>query len=108
MDTKHTSIPSSPAPARRGRPPGATPAKTAAHRTAAWRARLKACPVKTLYRLPAPYRASSIEVYGDPENAWYEWRIVGIDGMIEYDTESQQYGCAEIALRDALVYASAD
>jgi hypothetical protein len=32
--------------------------------------------VKTIYRIPAPDSMSAtIEVYGDPDNAWYEWRI---------------------------------
>lgn len=67
--------------------------------------------IKTIYQIPAPYRMSAfIEVYGDPDMAWFEWRI--IDGNhTEKDTgdgEGCQYGQAEIALRDALIFATAD
>lgn len=60
-----------------------------------------------LYRVPTPYSMGEamIEVYGDPENAWYEWRIV-VAGRIERDTKDQGYGSPEIALRDALIEAS--
>ena len=70
--------------------------------------------IKTMYRLPAPdSRTAEIEVYGEPENAWYEWRIID-GGLIVRDTgneghaafEGRQYGQAEIALRDALMVAS--
>ena len=70
--------------------------------------------MKTLYRIPAPNSLTSeIEVYGDPENAWYEWRIIdgghivkdtGIEGHEAF--QGRQYGQAEIALRDALMVAS--
>ena len=63
--------------------------------------------MKVMYRVPAPYNDGMIEVYGDPENAWYEWRILA-DERIVQDTgvEARQYGQAEIALRDALMVAS--
>ena len=70
--------------------------------------------MKTLYRIPAPdSRPAEIEVYGEPENAWYEWRIID-GGRIVQDTgtegyaafQGRQYGQAEIALRDALMVAS--
>lgn len=70
--------------------------------------------IKTIYRLPAPdSRTAEIEVYGEPENAWYEWRIIEGERIVK-DTESdgceafqgRQYGQAEIALRDALMVAS--
>lgn len=32
----------------------------------------------------------------------YEWRIVSLDGAILKDSKNAGYGCAEIALRDAL------
>lgn len=55
-----------------------------------------------------------IEVYGEPENACYEWRIIENDGVVLKDTiddgtkycPGRQYGSAEIALRDALMVAS--
>jgi hypothetical protein len=66
---------------------------------------------KIIYKIPAPYSmVSDIEVYGDPDNGWYEYRIV-TDGRIEQDsgshkgyTQGMQYGCAEIALRDGLIF----
>ncbi len=33
--------------------------------------------MKTIYTIPAPDSLGAmIEVYGEPENAWYEWRII--------------------------------
>ncbi len=66
--------------------------------------------IKTLYRIPAPNSFSAeIEVYGDPQNAWYEWRIID-SGIFVKDTindgQGRQYGQAEIALRDALMFSS--
>jgi hypothetical protein len=60
--------------------------------------------MKTLYSIPAPYSMGDtmIEVYGDPENAWYEWRVVAA-GHVQQDTKNQGYGSPEIALRDALI-----
>lgn len=56
---------------------------------------------------PANWHAT-IEVYGDPEMGWYEWRITE-GGQTLKDTgkgEGQGYGQAAIALRDALIYAT--
>lgn len=67
--------------------------------------------IKTIYTIPSPDSMTSmIEVYGDPENAWYEWRIID-GGRAVRDTgteglQGRQYGQAEIALRDALMAAS--
>ena len=69
---------------------------------------------KILYKIPCPYDLSTIEVYGDPENAIYEWRIISSDGRIFQDThpetedsgKGQQYGNPEIALRDALIFST--
>ena len=64
--------------------------------------------MKTVYTIPAPDSlGAQIEVYGEPENAWYEWRIID-GGRTVRDTgsEGRQYGQAEIALRDALMVAS--
>lgn len=61
--------------------------------------------MKTVYTIPAPYSNHVIEVYGDPENGWYEWRVPGTD----YDTgrgSGRGYGIPEIALRDALMVLS--
>lgn len=68
--------------------------------------------IKTIYKLPAPGTLDSlIEVYGEPENAWYEWKIIDA-GRVVRDTahegnfahQGRQYGQAEIALRDALMF----
>lgn len=70
---------------------------------------------KIIYRIPAPYSMTvidsqiAIEVYGDPDMAWYEWRIT-MPGQADIDTgkeqqhgtQGRQYGSPEIALRDAL------
>ena len=70
---------------------------------------------KVIYSIPAPDSLSGvIEVYGEPENAWYEWRLIDGDAIVTYDTgteghhafQGRQYGQAEIALRDALMVAS--
>jgi hypothetical protein len=65
--------------------------------------------LKTIYTIPAPDSlGAQIEVYGEPENAWYEWRIID-GGRTVRDTgafHGRQYGQAEIALRDALMFAS--
>ncbi|MGK2849284.1 MAG: hypothetical protein ACSLEX_04460 [Minisyncoccota bacterium] len=69
---------------------------------------------KILYKIPCPYDLATIEVYGDPENAIYEWRIISPDGRIFQDTypdsdhpeQGQQYGNPEIALRDALIFST--
>lgn len=70
--------------------------------------------MQTIYAMPAPDSMSAmIEVYGDPENAWYEWRIID-GGRTVLDTgaeghntfQGRQYGQAEIALRDALMFAT--
>jgi len=60
----------------------------------------------TVYKIPAPYSTEGfIEVWGDPDMIWYEWRWS--DGQrIVKESEAQQYGSAEIALRDALIAAS--
>lgn len=69
----------------------------------------------TIYKMPAPgYAHAEVEVYGDPEMGWYEWRMTGEN---PYDTgaeksadiawyQGRQYSQAESALRDALMVAS--
>jgi len=67
--------------------------------------------LKVIYKIPVPYSMDAmIEVYGEPENAWYEWRVIEA-GKVGKDTgregegsfRGRQYGSAEIALRDALI-----
>jgi hypothetical protein len=70
--------------------------------------------MKTIYTIPAPDSIGAvIEVYGEPENVWYEWRIIdggrtvrnsGTEGHSAF--QGWQYGQAEIALCDALMAAS--
>lgn len=57
-----------------------------------------------IYRIPSPYGIGDkfIEVYGDPNMAWYEWRVMD-SGKIVFDTKDLAYGNPEIALRDALI-----
>lgn len=71
--------------------------------------------MKTIYTIPSPLSTSEIiEVYGDPENGLYEWRVIDGD-LTVWDTathegysrfQGSQYGNAEMALRDALMFAS--
>lgn len=62
--------------------------------------------MKTIYTIPSPDSGDSvIEVYGDPDNGWYEWRIVSGKRVVR-DSSNMMYGQAEIALRDALMFAS--
>lgn len=65
--------------------------------------------VVVLYCVPAPWCAGGgvVEVYGDPEMGWYEWRVIRADGCVVRDSRDQGYGVPEIALRDGLVEASA-
>ncbi len=62
--------------------------------------------MEIIYTVSVPYgKNATIEVYGEPDMGWYEWRIRET-GHIKRDTGAaggQQYGQAEIALRDALM-----
>jgi len=70
--------------------------------------------IETIYTIPVPYSMNGtvIEVYGCAFQGWYEWRIILPDGKIQRDTKDEghtafegiQYGCPEIALRDALIF----
>lgn len=42
------------------------------------------------------------EVFGDPENASYEWRLVHANGLVEQHSDCG-YGIPGVAMRDALV-----
>ncbi len=68
--------------------------------------------MKVLYTVDAPYSTDFIEVYGDSDNACYEWRILSAARDVVFDSASEgagrQYGNASIALLDALIYASDD
>lgn len=58
--------------------------------------------ITVIYTIPVPFSASDIEVYGEADMGWYEWRVVQ-DGKVLRDTKNLGYGSAGIALRDALV-----
>ena len=72
--------------------------------------------ITTFYSIPAPYSMNGdtmIEVYGDGNMGWYEWRVLAGD-KVQQDTGTEgsshlrgrQYGSAEVALRDALMVMS--
>jgi len=46
------------------------------------------------YRVAAPYSEDSIEVYGEPDMGWYEWRVVTPKHDVVRDSKNQGYGCA--------------
>lgn len=49
--------------------------------------------MKTIYTIPAPDSLGAmIEVYGEPENAWYEWRIID-GGRTVRDTGTEGVVC---------------
>ena len=58
---------------------------------------------RVFYTSRAPYSMEDrrIEVYGDGDMGWYEWRVIE-NGRIVHDTSAQGYGSPEVALRDAL------
>ncbi len=63
---------------------------------------------EVVYRIDRPYGNGTIEVYGEPDMGWYEWRILE-RGEIIHDSgrhgqSGMQYGSAAIALRDALIH----
>lgn len=60
-----------------------------------------------IHTIQHPYDWNAIiEVYGNPDMGWYEWRIINVEGTILKDTKNQGYGQAAIALRDALIYST--
>lgn len=65
--------------------------------------------ITTFYKIPAPYSAGDtfIEVWGDGEMGWYEWRAFDRERVLK-ESDAKQYGNAEIALRDALIAMSED
>lgn len=54
-----------------------------------------------VYRIDRPFADGVIEVYGEPDMGWYEWRIIE-RGTVIHDTREMGYGSPGIALRDAL------
>lgn len=64
--------------------------------------------IETIHRIDRPFADGTIEVYGEPDMGWYEWRIVERGAVIQdtgrHGQTGIQYGSAGIALRDALSY----
>lgn len=67
--------------------------------------------IEVIYRIDRPFADGVVEVYGEPDMAWYEWRIIE-NGKTLHDTGradgygmGTQYGSPGIALRDALNHA---
>lgn len=63
--------------------------------------------VEVIHRIERPFADGVIEVYGEPDMGWYEWRILDGKGRALHDTGNygrfgMQYGSPGIALRDAL------
>jgi len=62
--------------------------------------------METLYCIPVLNLV--VEVYGEPENAWYEWRVLDDTNgrRVLHDSKNQGYGMAAVALRDGLIFAT--
>lgn len=61
--------------------------------------------LKTLISLPVDMRFGSdarIEIFGDPDNGSYEWRVVE-DGVVKAGSDDG-YGIPNVALKDALFW----
>ena len=61
---------------------------------------------RTFYDIAQPYSNGRIVVYGDGDMGWYDYVMTDSSGCTE-TRSSSQYGSPEIALRDALIEASA-
>ena len=57
--------------------------------------------IEVIHRIDRPFSDGTIEVYGEPDMGWYEWRILE-RGEVLHDTRAAGYGSASLALRDAL------
>lgn len=66
-------------------------------------------PSVIIHKIPVPYSMGDqmIEVYGLPDEARYEWRVISFGNVVR-GTKNACYGNAEIALRDALIATSAE
>lgn len=65
--------------------------------------------ITVIHDIPRPYSGGRIVVYGDADNAHFEFRLTDAAGTCVYDSaEVGEYGMAygnpEIALRDALIH----
>lgn len=67
---------------------------------ASWKTRT----MTVIYTIPVPFQGDDlIEVYGQPDMGWYEWRVITPNGKILHDSKNMGYGSPGIALRDALI-----
>lgn len=58
------------------------------------------------YNIQQPYSSGRIIVYGEIDMGWFDYVLVDSSGLTESRSD-KGYGSAEIALRDALIEASA-
>ncbi len=61
---------------------------------------------REFYNIQQPYSNGRIIVYGDGEMGWYDYVLIDSEGLTESRSD-KQYGGPEIALRDALIEATA-
>ena len=59
----------------------------------------------TFYEVKQPYGEGLLVVFGEGDMGWYEWLAVDSAGKLLRRTD-ENYGSPEIALRDALIWAS--
>nr|WP_163503970.1 hypothetical protein [Halomonas socia] len=57
--------------------------------------------IDVIHRIDRPFAVGVIEIYGDPNMGWWEWRMLE-RGAVIHDTKEAGYGSPGIALRDAL------
>jgi hypothetical protein len=55
-----------------------------------------------LVRIDRPYTDGFIEVFGEPDMAWYDYRIIDGNARVLFESDCQ-WGSVAICLRDALI-----
>ncbi len=66
--------------------------------------------MKIYYTIPYPYTTEddfNLEVYGEGDMGWYEWRVVKA-GRVQKDSKDRGYGSAPAALRAGLNFILGD
>lgn len=64
--------------------------------------------ITEFYRVNQPWSAGGLLiVFGDGEMGWYDWMAINAAGKLLHRT-ADQYGSPEVALRDALIWATSD
>jgi len=62
--------------------------------------------IEVIYRIDRPFADGVIEVYGEPDMGWYEWRILSRGEILadsgKVGTYGMQYGSPAVALRDGI------